>query len=180
MRGLYWTPEQRQELEGKLNQTNDAALFRRLVALLEVDEGCSISQVARQLRVSRRSIHRWMERFASQRRVQALEHQPGQGRPLKWNKDCESLIESALAQPPVQMGYRANGWTLPLLQAFLSDYLPEQKVSISSLRRRLREMGYVWKRFRYSLVPDPEEEKKTRNPGQDSLFACSMRAFSPR
>ena len=36
----------------------DAALFRRILALLEVDAGCPVGEVADRLRVDRRSVQR--------------------------------------------------------------------------------------------------------------------------
>jgi transposase len=179
MRGRYWTAAQRQALESELRETGDAALFRRLLALLEIDQGRSVTQVAQELRVGRSSVYRWAQRYAAAGRPAALEHRAGQGRPPKWNRDLESLLESALAQPPLHIGYPANGWTLPLLKAFLAVYLPGQEVSTSTLRRHLRELGYRWKRFRYTLKPDPQEEKKTPYSAPNSGPARANRAPGP-
>lgn len=171
MKGRYWTAAQRQALERELNQTEDLSLYRRLLALLEVDQGRSIAEVARELHVDERSIYRWINRYqAAGGQVRALGRRLVLGRPAKWSKDLQDLLESALAQPPVEIGYPANTWTLPLLQAFLAVFFPGQEVSICTLRRRLREMGYVWKRFRHVLPPDPQEEKKTRNSGPNPRF----------
>jgi hypothetical protein len=46
MRGYYWTVTQRKTLEQALAQTRDLALFRRLLALLLVDQGRSVKEVA--------------------------------------------------------------------------------------------------------------------------------------
>jgi len=85
-------------------------------------------------------------------------------------------VASALAQAPRELGYPANAWNVPLLQAFLSVYHPEQEVSTATLRRRLKAAGYVWKRFRYVLAPDPEEEKKTPDFAANTGFARAHRA----
>jgi transposase len=171
MKSWHWTPAQRRALEQQLSCTHDAALFRRVLALLQIDQGQSVAQAARLVRVDRRSVYRWMERFADGHSLDALEDRRGQGRPCNWSEELAGLVESALAQPPHQLGYPANSWTVPLLQAFLAVFHPEQKVSLSTLRRRLRESGYVWKRFRYVLAPDPEEEKKTPDFAANTGFA---------
>jgi hypothetical protein len=66
MKDWHLTPAQRGLLERELAHTRDADLFRRLLALLQVDQGQSVVQVARLVRANRRSVHRWMERFASE------------------------------------------------------------------------------------------------------------------
>jgi transposase len=73
------TAAQRRALEGELAQTRDAALFRRILALLEVDAGCPVGQVAQRLRVDRRSVQRWIARYRRHATVEALRHQPGPG-----------------------------------------------------------------------------------------------------
>ena len=162
MKSWDWTlsKAERQALETQWAQTHDAATYRRLWALLELDQGHSVAEVARQLRVGRCSVYRWIERFAAQGEPAALEQQPGQRRPPLWNEQLARLVEVALEQPPFRLGYPANTWTAPLLHAFLSDCLPEQPVSVATVRGRLKAMGHVWKRFRHGLPPDPQAEKK--------------------
>jgi transposase len=147
-------------------------MLRRLLALIHVGQGQSISEVARWLRVDRRTIYRWLDRFADSGKAEALEDQGGRGRRRLWSDELASLVQTALAQSPRQLGYPANTWTVSVLHAFLAVYLPEQEVSVWTVRRRLKEMGYVWKRFRYVLAPDPEAEKKTPALAADSSFAA--------
>jgi transposase len=138
MKGLYWAEAQRQLLEAELKCTSDAAVFRRALALLEVDSGRTAQDLAKTLQI-----------------------QPGQGRPQIWDEEINDLIHSALANPPPALGFTANSWTLPLLHRLLFTLFPQKKISTDTLRRRLKENGYSWKRFRYTLKPDPEAEKKT-------------------
>jgi transposase len=181
MKGWHFTPAQRKALQRELTRTHDAGVFRRSLALLEADQGRSIAEVARLVRVTRPSIYRWLRRFAAGCAVAALEDRRSQRRPANWNEDLTGLVESALAQSPLQLGYpAANTWTVPLLQAFLEVYLPEQKVSISTLRRCMKDLGYVWKRWRYVLTPDPEEEKKTPDFAPNPGFAHRHRTPGAR
>src|SRR5689334_24754901 len=100
MSGCYWTAAQRRTLEQALTQTRNVAVFRRLLALLLVDQGRSVMEVARWLRVGRSSIHRWMQQFAAQPHpLASLSDHRGQGRPSNWSEDLESLVTGALAQP---------------------------------------------------------------------------------
>jgi transposase len=178
MKEWHCTPAQRKALETELARTQDVGVFRRTLALLEANQGRPIVEVARMLRVDRRSVHRWMQRFDAGCTVAALEDRRRQKPPADWNQELTGLVESALAQSPLQLGYpAANTWTVPLLQAFLAVYLPEQPVSPSTLRRCLKDLGYVWKRFRYVLAPDPETEKKTLASAPNPGFAGANRAL---
>jgi DDE superfamily endonuclease len=105
-----------------------------------------------------------------------LVHQPGQGRPLHWSKELEELLQFAMAQRPADFGYAATGWSVPLLQDLLASIEPEQSLSCATIRRRLQSLGYVWKRSRYVLAPDPELEKKTAPSSANPGFARAQRA----
>jgi transposase len=179
MKAWRLTAAQRRTLERELARARDAALFRRILALLEVDASCPVGQVAQRLRVDRRSVQRWIARYRSQPNVEALRHQPGQGRPRRWDQALEARLEVALSQRPTDLGYVGTGWTVPLLQQWLADDRPGPRLSAATLRRRLRERDYVWKRFRYVLSPDPAREKKTPDPPPSSDLGPTHRALGP-
>jgi hypothetical protein len=56
MKEWHCTPAQRKALETELAQTQDVGVFRRTLALLEASQGRPIVEVARMLRVDRRSV----------------------------------------------------------------------------------------------------------------------------
>ena len=64
--------------------------------------------------------------------------------------------------------------TVPLLQAHLQR-CGGRRLSEDTIRRQLDRLGYVWKRFRYVLPPDPEREKKTRHPAAAAGLAAAQR-----
>lgn len=171
MKGWYWTAAQRQTLEKALTETRAVVLYRRALALLLVDQGHSVTEVAQWLRVDRSSVHRWIQQFGAAHSAAALKDRRGQAHPPRRSEEVADLVAAALAQSPSQLGYPANSWTVPLLQAFLAVYHPEREISLSTLRRHMRSAGYVWKRFRYVLRPDPEEEKKTPDFAANTGFA---------
>jgi transposase len=177
MQGWYWTPQQRQALYLALRRTREAGLLRRLLALWHLDQGCSVAEVAEWLLVDRSSVYRWMERFAATGSVEALEDQRGQGAPLHWDKQCQQLLKRALAKTPIQLGYPANRWNVPVLQAFFEIFQPQCALSVSTMRRRLKALEYAWKRFRHTLPPDPEAEKKTPASAPDPRLARKHSPF---
>jgi hypothetical protein len=47
--------------------------------------------------VDRRSVQRWIARYRGQPNVETLHHQPGQGRPRRWDPALEARLELALS-----------------------------------------------------------------------------------
>jgi transposase len=97
------------------------------------------------------------------------------GRPSLWTDETEAVLKALLAQSPDQLGYYAVNWTVPLLQEQLEDDAGVW-FSDETVRRELRHLGYVWKRGRYQLAPDPELEKKTPDTPENRQFAAPERA----
>ena len=60
---LPLTPRQREHLLQALRQATEARLYRRLLALVQIDRGKPVAQVAEELMVSRMTVHRWLRRY---------------------------------------------------------------------------------------------------------------------
>lgn len=153
------TMRQRQEMQRSLTHCSEQRVCRRLLALLDVDRGRSIAEIARSLQVDRRSIHNWVRAYRLAGGVEALSDQPRPGRPSLWDDALRTLLEEVLRKTPFAYGYRATTWTVPLLQQFFQQR-HNQPMAESTLRRALHGIGYSWKRSRYVLAPDPQEDKK--------------------
>jgi hypothetical protein len=113
MKGWPLTAARRRHLERELALTHDVAVFRRVLALLEMDAGRPLDEVARQLRVSPRSLYRWIERYRTHASVEGLHHQPGQGRPRHWDEMLEALLPSVLER----FWLLGHGWDRPAAAA---------------------------------------------------------------
>jgi transposase len=168
MSQLNLTSWQRKVLRRQRAETRDVRQYRRILAVLEFDYGRSVADIARMLGVSRQSIYHWIEAYAQTRNPIALEDEEGRGRHRLLDEDQEHLLEALLATSPQQLGYPHVNWTVPLLQEVL-EIATDLAVSQDTLRRALHRLGYVWKRPRHDLNPDPERDKKTpdlsTNPG---------------
>ena len=57
-------------------------------------------------------------------------------------------LAAVLARDPRRCGYRATSWTVPLLAHYLATH-EGTAISARTLRRRLHEADYRWKRPRY-------------------------------
>jgi transposase len=170
MRKMKLTASRRREMRMQLRQTHDARLYRRLLAMLEFDRGTPVSAIAELLAVSCQSIYNWIARFQQAGNESELSDAPRSGGPTRAGEVTNVLLRTLLVLSPEWFGYHATHWTVPLLMNQLRQNTGEQ-YSSDTIRRRLHELGYVWKRPRYVLVPDPEREKKTPNSARPVWFA---------
>lgn len=143
-----FTRADRRRLEQGLATAREAREYRRLEATLLVAEGSSISEAARRVRVARLSVRRWVERYVHAQDAQALAERPRSGRPRQAHALTPRLLAATLACDPRSYGHLATSWTVPLLAQHLAaqDGLA---LSTRTLRRRLHEAGWRWKRPRY-------------------------------
>ena len=170
MRKMKLTASQRRKLRTRLRQTHDVRLYRRLLAVLEFDRGTAVSAIAELLGVSCQSVYNWIARFEQGGDGCELSDAPRSGRPTRAREVINVFLRTLLILPPEWFGYYATHWTVPLLKNQLRQNTGEQ-YSSDTIRRRLHELGYVWKRPRYVLAPDPEREKKTPNSSHPVWFA---------
>lgn len=170
MDGFPLDGRQRRRLRRELRSTDDASLCRRLVALLELDSGRSVAEVAELLGVTRQSVYNWVETYAGDQRLDALVDRTRSGRPRAWTEDVDELVEECLRWSPDSWGYQAVAWTVPLLASCLAEQCGV-RFSETKIRERLHGLGYSWKRARYILEPDPEREKKKTDPPQNRVFS---------
>lgn len=164
------TAKERREIRAKLRKTRDARLYRRLLAVLESDRGTSVSEIAELLGVSSQSVYNWIARFRERGDASELSDAPRSGRPARAGEMVDVLLRTLLMLSPERLGYHVTHWTVPLLQDQLRQNT-EERYSPDTIRRSLHRLGYVWKRPRYVLAPDPEREKKTPNSPRRVWFA---------
>jgi transposase len=169
---------QRRRLSQQLKATSDARTYRRTLALLELDRGRSAADIADMLGVTRQSVHNWAADFAAEPDPAVLRDDPRSGRPPLLDERAECLLPSLMGRSPRDFGYPHADWTVPLLQQELERGL-ELRPADETVRRWLRRLGYVWKRPRYVLDPDPEREKKTADSAADPGFAAAKRRPGP-
>jgi transposase len=168
------TPPQRRKLRTQLRRAERAGPYRRLLAILELDRGQSVAAVAALLRVTRQSVYNWTRSFVACPEPATLRDHYGSGRPSAWDDELQALLLACFEQRPIDLGYAGMNWTVPLLQEHL-DRCGGRRLSDDTIRRHLDRLGYVWKRFRYVLPPDPAREKKTRDPTAAAGFAAPQR-----
>lgn len=174
MNGIRLTPYERARLGRQLDETGIVRVYRRTLAVLENDRGIPIVQIAANMGVDRRSVHRWIESYLRNSDPAALMEKPRSGRPRRWSEDCARRMEEALEASPEDCGYFAVNWTVPILRQHFLE-CTGQVFSDDTIRRGLAALGYAWKRPRYVLAPDPERDKKKPTFAANQGFADPKR-----
>jgi transposase len=158
------TAWQRRRLQRQLRATHDARLFRRALAVLEVARGEPVAATARRLGVTPRAVYYWLGAYLQSHDPAALRDGDRTGRPtLLTAGDRDLLRELLLGWSPQDLGYFATDWTVPLLREHLARRTG-RRPSDDTLRRELERQGFVWKRCRYALDPDPQLGGKKAAP----------------
>jgi transposase len=175
MKRVNLTRRQRERLEHQSRQARDARVLRRTLAILAWDRGERVTDIARILGVQRLSVYRWLDAFARSGDPAVLEERQRPGRPSLWTPECTDWLDALMDDySPEAWGWEAVEWTVPLLQTQLAA-LAGHRFGEGTVRSALRGAGYVWKRPRYVLAPDLEEEKKTPDCSANRPFAAAQR-----
>lgn len=127
--------------------TNGAKEYRRTQALLWLDKGESVQEIAERLRVSRQSIYNWAMRFQEREEldiVARLIDGERRGRPRTVRGIIDPLIDEVIEGDPRDLGYRPSVWTAPLLQRYLEE-IHQITVCTESVRLALDRLRIRWK-----------------------------------
>lgn len=154
------TAQQRALLRAAAKSCTSPQAQRRALAVLALSRGERVEHVATMMAVSKQSVINWRDAWLRQGHPESLNDRERPGRPRHWTEEREQLLEALLESSPAQFGYRALSWTSHLLSNHLghaSGWTPSDR----SIRLVLKELGYVYKRPRYVLTPDPQLAKKS-------------------
>ena len=164
MAPLILSPQRRAELEYLASHNPVAKERCRAQALLCLDEGATIEQVAESLRVSRRTVYYWLERFHDRDKPdlrQRLADAPRPGRPRTADGGVDSWIAEVIDTDPRDLGYRHTVWTAPLLVHYLRDHHGVE-VSETTVGRAIARLRIRWKRPRHQLARRPDTWRQSK------------------
>ena len=142
---------ERKVLQQLARSSSNARQVRRAQALLWLQSGQSVAQVAHRLGMSRQGVYQLVERYRSRRRgpVRArVRDRPHTGRPSHKLRLVVRVIRPLLSRDPRRYGYRAMVWTVPLLCRHV-ERRTGTKVSTYTVRRGLHVLRQRYKRPRY-------------------------------
>jgi transposase len=158
MIGFQLRAREYQDLETLAKRSHDAIAVQRANALLGLQEGLSVAEIAELLEVSRQTIYNWAQAFEERRELdltQRVQHAPRSGRPVTALGIIDPLIDAVIDGDPRDHGYRSTVWTAPLLERYLEE-VHSLATSRKSVSRALSRLGIRWKRPRHRLARRPE------------------------
>ena len=147
------TARERKALRTVVSSTRDAKPLRQAQALLALDAGEKAKRVAQRVGINRSTVFQWRREFIDRRGEPVagrLGDRPRSGRPRTPREVATKHVSALMDASPQEFGYRHTVWTVPLLRSHLGR-VEDVKVSVTTLRRTLRDLGYRWKRPRYVL-----------------------------
>ncbi len=151
--------EERQLMRKEAQQTHDKNHARRLIAMLMLHQGMTVTDVARLLCAARSSVGRWINWFTLHG-VEGLKSlRPG--RAPRWPvADILQLLPLLVQRSPKDFGWLRSRWSTELL-ALVINRLFDVTLHRSTLHRYLRQADIVWRRAAPTLkIKDPHYEEK--------------------
>jgi transposase len=146
--------KERSELERVLKSCTKSKVYQRAQALLLLDEGAVVEQVAELLRVSRQTLYNWMDRFeqcSKLKPAECLADAARSGRPVTAQGIIEPLIDEIIDADPRDYGFNSTVWTAELIQHYLAEEYGHE-VSVRSIGYALERLHIRWKRPRHVLA----------------------------
>ncbi|RYZ52185.1 MAG: transposase [Chitinophagaceae bacterium] len=153
------------KLERYRQSVKDRRNYLRMQAVLLVLRGETSSRVAGVLSCSRQAVNKWVRCYLASGAPSSLLTQARSGRPRKGGELHRETISKALMLNPFSLGYKVGAWTVALLCPYLLD---DEQIVISphTLRRRLHQWGFRYKRPRY--VYEEKEPSLAQKKGLSS------------
>ncbi len=151
MAAVQLATRDREMLVALARSSHDARETRRALALLDLDAGESVAQVAQRYQVGRSTVYEWVARWHDTARPRAdrLRDAGRSGRPPATRVGVVAALAGLMPSAPTAHGFRHPAWTTPLLLAHLAREGIE--ASDTTVRRALHRLGYRWKRPRFVL-----------------------------
>lgn len=155
-------------LEDLYRQTKEANVRSRCQMILLSNDGLSPPQIAQQVRFSRRTVTRIIQRYEAEG-LQALMTKPRSGRPPKATAAYKTQLLKAVEKPPRELGLPFSNWTT----ATLAEYLREPsgiELSARQVENILKAHDWRLRRpvrtVKHKQDPDLVQEKKRDLPAE--------------
>ncbi len=164
---------QRRRIHKIIHATRDKGHARRLMAILLLHEGRTVTDVHHLTGAARSTIGRWL-RWYRDEGIDALEALPAGRAPVLPVAKIVTLLVLLMQFSPQDFGYQRSRWCTELL-AIKINRLTGLNMAASTLRRWLPRMGIVWRRPVPTLrIKDPAYQEKMAKEGANKSY-CVFR-----
>ena len=157
MDGFSLSGKERAQLEELVARTRDARRVLRAYALLWLDDGEAVPEVAHRLEVTRQTVYNWAARFGERAGLEVAARAADamrSGRPCTAAGIIDPLIDAVIERDPRDFDYRSTVWTAALLVEYLRAE-HQLVVSDDSVRLAIGRLRIRWKRPRHRLALRP-------------------------
>lgn len=148
-RNFQLSADDKKAIERALVQDTHVEVRMRCQALLKLDAGERVVDVAGFCDVTPHTIYTWHDRFLNDG-IAGLVNKAMRGRPSKATPEVVAALHAALAQEPIAFGYGFVMWTVERLGAHLAQ-VTNIVLSDRTLGDLLDRLGYVYTRPKYGL-----------------------------
>jgi len=142
--------EQRRELNGELERARragDGPRVNRVLSILALDEGATVSVVARLLRVCQETVRGWLKRYLLHG-ARGLQSKRSPGRAPKLTQAQRRKLCQLIDAGPASAGLSGNCWRSPMLQYLIQEHFGVL-YSVHYLSALLRSLGYSYQKARF-------------------------------
>ena len=150
-RFIYLGDEENRKLRAlEQNQHMNAKVRLRAQILRLSNQGMAIERISSHVARNYETIRRTFERWEREGYAGLADHYEGHGQKPVITDAIKSFMEAKLKEE--------RTWTCAQLsEAILADYGVE--VGVEGIRKRLKEMGYSWKKGRFTPAKRPDEDE---------------------
>jgi transposase len=129
---------------------------RRFKAVDLLEDGLQPVEVAKRLKVDRRSVCRWKAAFQSQG-PKAIKAKPSSGRPPKIGKQAKKDLEKKLLQGARAAGFQTDLWTCPRVAKLIQSSFGV-RYHVDHIGRLLHSLGWSPQKPQRKAVERNEEQ----------------------
>ncbi len=151
------SPKEQKALKKLYHGTKAAEIRSRCQMILLSNEGLKPSQVAQRVRVSGRTVRRYIARYEAEN-IDGLKNRVRPGRKPRVTADYLKQLESAVEHMPRDLGLPFTNWTT----ANIAEYMAQK----TDIRIKARQMENYLKRYRWRLRR-PVRSVKHRQDAQE-------------
>jgi len=146
------------------SRTTSVSLRQRSELIWLLAGGASLAEASEWVGLHYTNAHIWAKRFLKSGIV-GLTDRSKPGRPRVYGKEVDTEVIKAAAARPKDLGLPFTTWSLPKLQEYLSQQPGLEKITRSTIRRRLHQEGFhFFEGQTWCESRDPEfEVKKTKS-----------------
>lgn len=151
----------RRRLQKLVHHSQDKNHARRANALLLAYQGYSISEIARLLQSTRKSVRDWCRRYRQFGESGLVPEERGRPAETVTDEVC-TLLVTLIGEETKKYGYARTRWTSEMLAQQVKEKL-NIDIHSSTVRRVLPKIGIKWNRARPTLlIQDPQKEARMK------------------